>query len=206
MRFQCPTPFLTLAITPLRSASIAIWQALRTAPYRHDRTVTVIEPFDIIAGATVQPGEYDNRELQLDFSTNQGAPLSFEIEAKFGGFFSGDKTSLKPAVKYRIGETFNSELSWNYNDIKLGGPGGDFTINVGTLNLAYSFTPKMSLQALVQYDDRDDSVASNLRFTWLQSASSGLYLVYNEVDLERFGEHRRRREFILKFSYIFDVL
>ena len=39
MRFQCPTPFLTLAITPLRSASIAIWQALRTAPYRHDRTV-----------------------------------------------------------------------------------------------------------------------------------------------------------------------
>ena len=40
MRFQCPTPFLTLAITPLRSASIAIWQALRTAPYQHDRTVT----------------------------------------------------------------------------------------------------------------------------------------------------------------------
>ena len=40
MRFQCPTPFLTLAITPLRSASIAIWQALRTAPYRHNRTVT----------------------------------------------------------------------------------------------------------------------------------------------------------------------
>ena len=166
----------------------------------------VIEPFDIIAGATVQPGEYDNRELQLDFSTNQGAPLSFEIEAKVGGFFGGDKTSLKPAVKYRIGETFNSELSWNQNDIKLGGPGGDFTINVGTLKLAYSFTPKMSLQALVQYDDRDDSVASNLRFSWLQSASSGLYLVYNEVDLERFGEHRRRKEFILKFSHIFDVL
>ena len=40
MRFQCPTPFPTLAITPLRSASIAIWQTLRTAPYRHDRTVT----------------------------------------------------------------------------------------------------------------------------------------------------------------------
>ena len=44
MRFQCPTPFLTLAITPLRSASIAIWQALRTAPYWHDRTVTAIRP------------------------------------------------------------------------------------------------------------------------------------------------------------------
>ena len=46
MRFQCPTPFPTLAITPLRSASIAIWQALRTAPYRHDRTVTIKSSFN----------------------------------------------------------------------------------------------------------------------------------------------------------------
>ena len=46
MRFQCPTPFPTLAITPLRSASIVIWQTLRTAPYRHDRTVTFNQQTD----------------------------------------------------------------------------------------------------------------------------------------------------------------
>jgi hypothetical protein len=166
----------------------------------------VKEPFDLIDGATVQPGEYDNEEVQLVFFTNQGAPLSFELETKAGGFFSGDRLTLIPTVKYRIGETFNSEISWQYNNIDLDGPEGDFNINVGILKLAYSFTPKISLEALVQYDDRRDSTATNLRFAWLQSANAGLYLVYNEVDLEELGIDRNRKELILKFSYIFDVL
>ena len=36
----CTGLLRSYAITPLKSASIAIWQALKTAPYRHDRTVT----------------------------------------------------------------------------------------------------------------------------------------------------------------------
>jgi hypothetical protein len=166
----------------------------------------VEEPFDIIEGETVPIGEYDNEELQLVFFTNQGAPLSLHLEARAGGFFSGDKLTLIPNLKYRVGESFNSELSWNYNRIDLDGPDGAFDINVGILKLAYSFTPKISLEALVQYDNRSDATATNLRFTWLQSANAGLYLVYNELDLEDFGDSRDRKELILKFSYIFDVL
>ncbi|GIS20809.1 MAG: hypothetical protein CM15mP120_27250 [Pseudomonadota bacterium] len=47
--------------------------------------------------------------------------------------------------------------------------------------MSYSFTPKILLQALVQYDDRSDLIATNLRFR-LQAANAGLFLVYNEVD------------------------
>ncbi|MBT4520409.1 MAG: carbohydrate binding family 9 domain-containing protein [Halieaceae bacterium] len=171
--------------------------------FTHER---VDEPFDIIDGHAVQPGEYDNEELALVFLTNQGAPLSFNLHATVGGFFGGDKLSLAPVLKYRIGETFNSELSWQYNSIDLDGANGDFDINVGVLKLAYSFTPKVSLEALIQYDDRTDSVATNLRFAWLQTANAGLYLVYNEVDLEKLGANRNRKELIVKFSYIFDLL
>lgn len=167
---------------------------------------TVQNPFDIIDGATVQTGRYDNEEFQLVYFTNQGAPLSFDLRSTIGGFFSGDRVTVQPTIKYRIGEAFNSELSWNYNNIDLDGPEGDFDINVGLLKLAYSFSPKISLEALLQYDDRSDSTAVNLRFAWLQRANAGLYLVYNELDVEEFGVDRNRRELILKFSYIFDVL
>ena len=54
------------------------------------------------------------------------------------------------------------------------------------------------------YDDRDDLVATNIRFSWLQSANAGLYLVYNEIDEE--GLRKPRREFILKYSRIVDLL
>ena len=167
---------------------------------------TVLSPFNIIDGATVQPGKYDNEEFQLVYFTNQGAPLSFHLDASTGGFFSGDRVNLRPSIKYRIGETFNSELAWNYNKIDLDGTEGDFDINVGILKLAYSFSPKISLEGLLQYDDRSGATAVNLRFAWLQSANAGLYLVYNELDVEEFGVDRNRQELILKFSYIFDLL
>jgi hypothetical protein len=168
----------------------------------------VLDPFEIIDGQEVQVGTYDNAEAQLVGYTNRGAPLSVGLEMKAGGFFSGDRLTLEPDIQFRIGETFVSSLSWNYNDIDLKNEGGEaFKINVGILKLAYSFTPKMSLEALIQYDDRSEAVATNLRFAWLQSASSGLYVVYNELSQEDLLRNReKRREFIVKYSYIFDLL
>jgi hypothetical protein len=63
----------------------------------------------------------------------------------------------------------------------------------------------MLLQALVQYNDATDIVATNLRFSWLQAANSGLFLVYNEVEDRDFGAPPRGRELILKYSRIFDI-
>jgi len=167
----------------------------------------VTEPFEIVDGVVVEQGTYKNEEVQLVFYSDDSAPLSFGLRLHAGGFFNGDKTTLRPRVGYRIGETFNSELSWSYNDIALPVANGEFKVNVGELSLSYSFTPKMMLQALVQYDDRDDVVAMNLRFAWLRSANAGLFLVYNEVDERGIGAPPDKgREFILKYSHIFDLL
>ena len=163
----------------------------------------VVAPFDIVSGVTVEPGSYDDRELAFVLWTDPSAPVYFRLDVKHGGLFGGDRTQLVPTVKYRIGETFSTELSWIHNDVDL--DGGDFRVGVGRLRLTYSFTPKMSLQALVQYNERDDLLSTNLRFAWLTSADTGLYLVYNEVD-DRDGFVKPRKEFIIKFSHILDVL
>jgi len=163
-------------------------------------------PFDIIPGVTIQPGTYDHAEVQLVFMGNESKPLNFSIRTVIGGRFGGDRVSLSPAVNYRIGEKFTSSLSYNYNDFDLPVPGGDFTANLVRLRLSYSFTPRILLQLLTQYNEVDDVVTNNLRFSWLQSANTGLYLVYNEVDESGLGALPRGREFIIKFSHIFDVL
>ena len=92
-----------------------------------------------------------------------------------------------------------------YNDFDLPVANGEFQVNLTRLRLSYSFTPKMLLQALVQYNDSRDVVGTNLRFSWLQSANSGLYVVYNEVDDRGIGAPPAGREFIIKYSHIFDV-
>ncbi|MBT4162594.1 MAG: carbohydrate binding family 9 domain-containing protein [Gammaproteobacteria bacterium] len=163
----------------------------------------VATPFEIVSGVTVQPGSYDDSELAFVVWTDPSAPLNFSLNAKHGGLFGGDRTQLIPAVKYRIGETFSSELSWIHNDVDL--DGGDFKVGVGRLRLTYSFTPKMSIQALVQYNERDDLLSTNFRFAWLTSADTGLYVVYNEVD-DRDGFVKPRKEFIIKYSHILDLM
>ena len=165
----------------------------------------VKQPFEIVDGVTVEPGTYDHSEVQIVFFTDQSAPLSIHTRLFAGGRFGGDRVSFTPTLRYRVGERFSSELSIDYNDFDLPVANGDFSVSLTRLRLSYSFTPKILLQALVQHNDASDVLSTNLRFSWLQSANSGLFLVYNEID-ERFdGAPPAGRELILKYSHIFDV-
>jgi hypothetical protein len=166
----------------------------------------VIEPFEIIDGVTVPAGTYDHGEAQIVFFTNESKPLSFNFRAVVGGRFGGDRVSLTPILKYRIGETFRSEFSYIYNDFDLPVENGDFTANLARLRLSYSFTPSIQLQALIQHNDNADTIGTNIRFSWLRNANSGLFLVYNEINERLDGAQPTGREFILKYSHIFDVL
>ncbi len=166
----------------------------------------VIDPFEIVPGVIVPPGTYDHGETALVYFTDQSRPFSLSSRATIGGRFGGDRVSVSATLRYRIGETFRSELTLNHNDFDLPVASGDFTANLARLRLSYSFTPKILLQALVQYNEARDVLGTNLRFSWLRTANSGLYLVYNEVDDRGIDAPPTGRELIVKYSHIFDVL
>ena len=166
----------------------------------------VREDFELAPGKIVRAGDYDDKELQLVVMTDRGAPLSFSARSHIGGFFGGERIQVSPTIRYRIGDAFNASLSWNYNQIKLAYEPKSFDLNIARLRLNYSFNPKVSLQALVQYNDSTDVTATNLRLAWLTSADAGFYLVYNETRDDDVGMFREKRnEWILKFSHTFDV-
>ena len=176
----------------------------------------VKKAFQINPGTYVPPGDYDHKESQLVLMTDNRKALYFEWKSYIGGFYGGDRRSLETKANYRLGDAFTAALTWSHNNIDmkpfaesdgLAASRGDFKVNVARLRMSYSITPKMQIQMLVQSDDRKDLLATNLRFSWLQDANSGLYIVYNEVDdLNIIGPMEKRREFALKYSRIFDVL
>jgi hypothetical protein len=57
----------------------------------------------------------------------------------------------------------------------------------------------------MQYNDESAVLGTNLRFSWLRTANTGLYLVYNEVDERGFGALPKGREVMLKYSFMFDL-
>ena len=163
------------------------------------------EPFEIVDGVFVPAGSYSGWEAQIVGNTNRADPLSFEFRSNIGKRFGGDRVVLRPTINFRIGETFNSELTYVYNKFDLPYAGGDFDVGLTRLRLSYSFTPRMLLQALIQYNDERELLSTNLRFSLLRTARSGLFVVYNEFD-ERFpGAPPTGREFVIKYNYLFDV-
>ena len=167
----------------------------------------VFEPFEIVDGVTVPIGDYEHEEVQLVYWSNQSAPFSVNFQTRIGGFFGGDRENLDSTIRYRVGEKFSSELTWSHSKIDLPVPGGDFEVDLARLRMTYSFTPSMSIQTLVQYNKRDDVVSTNLRFAWLQSANSGLYIVYNEVDENNmlFAPRENAQQFAIKYSRILNI-
>ncbi|MCG8414192.1 MAG: DUF5916 domain-containing protein, partial [Pseudomonadales bacterium] len=167
----------------------------------------VFEPFEIVEGVTVPVGEYEHEEAQLVYWSNQSAPFSVNFRSFIGGFFGGDRMNLNSTIRYRVGEKFTSELVWSHSNIDLPVPGGDFEVDIARLRMTYAFTPRMTIQALVQYNKRDDVLSTNLRFALLESANAGLFIVYNEVDENNllFPTRDNAQQFALKYSRILNI-
>ncbi len=164
----------------------------------------VTEPFEIYPGIFVPPGTYDHAEAQIVSFTNRGAPISFNNRLVVGGFFGGDRVSLNPSVRLRVGDTMTTDFSWTWNDIHL--PWGDFATNLGRLRVSYSFTPRLFVQSLVQYNDRAEIWSANLRFGWLHRANTGLFVVYNDTDDTGIrGRPITGRSLIVKVSRLIDL-
>ena len=111
---------------------------------------------------------------------------------------------IRSSVRYRVGDSFNTEFSLSRNAYDL--PGGKFVTNLMMVRTSYSFTPRVFIQSLLQYNDKADLWSSNLRLGILGQANTGLFLVYNDTHgLGGFSPAAAGRSLTLKYSHFFDV-
>ncbi len=165
----------------------------------------VLEAFEISDSVFVPAGTYNDQEIQIMIMTNSAKPISFSSMNRIGGFFGGDRINVTPTIRFRYKDRITSEFSSNFNKVKL--PGGNFTTNLLRARLTFAFTPKMYIQSLFQYNNQSDQWSMNWRFIWQQSAATGLYLVYNQTqDYDGIPIESSTKSFVVKYSYLFDVL
>jgi hypothetical protein len=180
------------------------WEVHTGIDFTHEG---VIAPFEIYPGVVVQPGSFSNTEAMLVLMTSQSAPVSLETRWTLGGFFGGSRVSAVSTLRARAGEAFTSTVDYTRNDVSL--PEGRFVTNLLRMRLSWSFSPRLYVQALLQYNDVIDNWSTNLRFGWLHAANTGLFVVYNEnrdTARDPLGVGVRDRSFTIKYSHTFDLL
>ena len=177
-------------------------------------TEGIYEPFRIRGtDVTVPVGTYRGWETQLVFNSNPIARLSATSRIFAGSFLSGSRWGGTGSVTLRPSASFSTSGRVTYYDVSLAE--GQFETVLLGMNFGYFLTPRIYLQSLVQYSNQIDSWSANLRFGWLNTAGTGLFIVYNDVQEIHFlddgaGRFYDRaplaRSLIIKFTRQFNVL
>lgn len=160
-------------------------------------------PFPITDKVTLQPGIYDWFEFTTNFNTNLSARYSVTGTFTTGQFYTGHHTSLQSTWAVRPNDKALAAFRMAYEDVHL--KEGNFTRVLLGLRLAYSFTPRIYVQSLTQYNNQAQSLSANVRFGWLGPAGTGLFVVFNEG--RETGENARPldRAFLVKFTRQLDL-
>ena len=161
------------------------------------------EPFEIYPGVVVPAGETGGLFFRMNSNTDRRKALSAALRWDVGTFLTGNQNSPRLQVTIRDGGRVAVDTTWNYSSVVL--PEGSFRTNLGNMRVTYNFSTTMFVQSLVQYNDRTRRWSTNLRFHWLETAGTGLFVVYNDTEsIDGFGPVNRA--FIVKYVRQFDIL
>ena len=148
----------------------------------------------------ILPGDYKFNELTIYYNSDLSKVLPGRIEYRTGDFYSGEKKTLVLRSNVRPGYRFSTGVDYERNNIQL--REGSFATDLVTMRVAYSFNPRMFLNALIQYNSDTNQVSSNIRFRLIHRPLSDLFIVYNEQrDNQR---DLTDRTITLKYTYLFD--
>jgi hypothetical protein len=164
-------------------------------------TEGVVRAFEISDDIFVPAGTYHHREAQLVLISNPSKPVYVNIRSVLGGSFGGKRYLNTAILGLRLGDKFNSEYSLALNDVHL--PSGDFLASIFGARVNYSFTPRINFQSFIQFNSAADLWSLNLRFSLLEQANTGLFVVYNDVYKEGVVANR---SLTIKYTHVFDLL
>jgi Domain of unknown function (DUF5916) len=150
-----------------------IWSVDVTENY--ERLVT---RFEVGENVFVPPGEYEFNQVRGTYTLGQQRRVSGSIVVAGGGFYEGTLTELTWRGRVEFSGQFYVEptISWNHVDV----PWGADDTNLFSTRATYTISPRMFASALIQYQSRVHSVATNARFRWEYLPGSELFVVYSD--------------------------
>ena len=91
-------------------------------------------------------------------------------------------------------------------------PGGEFIADLASLRLDLTLSPRMTFRSLSQWNSTTNELSNSIRFNWIYSPGSDIYIAYDELRLDgdplRFNPHIRRplwvrnRQLAIKMTYL----
>jgi hypothetical protein len=170
----------------------------------YQNTFDVLDvPFRIRPDVTIPAGEYRMHEWYFTVNSSPGRRIYERLTVSPVQFYDGTRLNVSAAAGLRATSQFSAEVQFNRNDVKM--PWGDFLVNLSVLRLDYTFSPRMTIRSLTQYNSSTHEVSNNIRFNFIYRPGSDIYIVYNDLSqtglpADIFG--RKDRQLVVKATYL----
>ena len=167
----------------------------------------LVRPFTPGPGVTLPVGGYGFRDVEATVALGAQHRVNGTFTVRVGGYFNGDIRSVGfSRGRVALTQQFSIEPSLSVNWIDT--PQGSFRTDLLVSRVNYTFTPRMFVSALIQYNSSSNTISSNLRLRWEYSPGSELFVVYSEdrntdpLMPDRFSEINNRG-FVVKVNRLF---
>ena len=169
-------------------------------------------PFPIRnTGVTVPAGAYRFGEWVFSYQSDPSRRLYTRTRFSPQTFFDGTRIDLQATVGLRATSRVSAEGVFNRSDVDL--PWGEFVADLASLRLDLTLSPQVTVRSLSQYNSLTGELSNSIRFNWIYSPGSDIYVAYDELrldDLFLFDPHVRRspwgdvrnRQIAVKMTYL----
>ena len=134
--------------------------------------------YEIVPGVILPPGQYRFANVDVGVTSPPARACWVTLEGEAGPLYNGHYEASYPALNFsalggRLSAALQPALVWFH------GPQGRGSVRAQRLKLAYSFTPDLTLQTLLQYDSLTRAVSTNTLLEWIIRPNRILHVVWN---------------------------
>lgn len=136
------------------------------------------QPFGIWPGIEIPAGTYVDREVELGWETALKRPVGVFGEVRWRTFVGGERHDIGGGLEWRVSRHILLRGSYDLNEVHL--PAGDFSARLVAASARFTFSPRLSFNTLVQYDNISRDVGVNLRLKWSPRDGQDVFVVLNQ--------------------------
>lgn len=131
--------------------------------------------FNIARDIVIPPGDYPFLRGSISGSTSDGRPVALNLKFIGGQFYDGTREDYIASVELRPTASVYATLEGEWNNVHL--PQGDFLVRIFRTRLNVLFTPELSWNNSLQYDNISEAGSFNSRIRWEYEPGQELFIV-----------------------------
>ena len=161
------------------------------------------EEFEIADGVILPIGGYSFHGARAIYEFGPQRAVPGFVTFRRGSFFNGRRTEVTGSGRFEVTPQFSIEPRFSINWVDL--VQGEFTDKLVSARVTYSFTPRMWVGSLIQFNSATSSLGSSVRFRWEYQPGSDLFIVYSDGRFTDLGGFPRltNRTFAVKLTRLF---